>query len=496
MPKRPRRKGRRDTLAEKSQVGRHDDQRQPSQSPEVGRQDEGAPHGGVQTGANQSGPGRRPAVWKLFLAWLGLSAAVWLFFYVGLFSIVGADWLRSQFFDFVMSRQAVPFERVHLVWLDEAIFGGDQTNSVKTSVRGPFAELVSGLARSGAAVVAFDIHFRRSAPEDEALADAIRAAEARDPPLRVVVAATRSGADRVTGSPVLRQVLGSSPHWGLIDIPAANAIGDFSRRRYGLALEERIHPRLKRIDLTPSLALQAYLQYRFPGADCGVRRSPGAVRATCGEETTWLARVDRNLQMVLGVPDLLTFERSSHDFAKLMEAIDEGRTPKELRGSVVVAGLRSSVDRLSLSRAEVGGRSGICGYEIQAAAVWNLLREAFLSPLSEAWQGVVILVMTLLGMAVGMRSGRTIPLSKVLGRIPVLPSLITEAHVPILLLLVGILYLVILFVAARSLGVVSDFLYDLAALGLCCAVMRKWTGRGSRSEARAPASEKPGAVGE
>ncbi|HSR51568.1 MAG TPA: CHASE2 domain-containing protein [Acidobacteriota bacterium] len=402
----------------------------------------------------------------------------------GLLGLVGWDQLLEvSFLDYVIRYDRVPFEGFQIVYLDEGKHGAARTGQADASLRSSHAALLRALTEAGAKVVAFDFYFASQEEEfDQDFAQAIAAAQAASPPVSVVVGTRQAvpKARRPTGSGILNSQLGENS-WGLLDVgnETSGRMGTLWRVR--LAVDESRHSLLRQAELTPSLALQIFMRLRFPGKDwsCHTTATGLAIHVEDQEKVLHLP-TDRNLAVIVRLPEMLAIERVNVDYDRLLEEWNQGRSLQTFRDQVVIVGMRSDLDRyrLSDSRTIDYQRSDIYGFEIQAAAVSTLLHGAYLTPLPFVWQFPLLIFMAALGVALRSRKsagkGSRIQLKRLLGNLPLVPPIINESELPFLLVAVIAVYLFLLLMVARVAGIFTDLPYDISAF-----VLGYWAARRS-----------------
>ena len=311
----------------------------------------------------------------------GLLAATW----TGAFGLLGLDGHVQRLLLSVSGQPAR--ETVMLVRIDavsERLLRRPFSAEQAAAWRLDHARLVDLAARSGAAALAFDLYFEEPRAEaDAVLAEAVRRAAARDPPMPVVFGVRRLESGRPVLLPALAAVGRSGSlclaHRGgaLWSTPLAVVPADAPR---GRALVQAERPALALAALAPGRLLEAdvarrELRFDRPSPDPPLRYSAVALQRVEFAGCATAQPGDEALELLLRVapPGHWDAGVRSASYAELLAS--PGPDPR-LRGRVVLVG----VTRLSATAAGVDAhvvRDGfvprrVFGVELQADAVATL----------------------------------------------------------------------------------------------------------------------------
>jgi CHASE2 domain-containing sensor protein len=267
------------------------------------------------------------------------------------------------------------------------------------------ADLIDGLARAGAAAVAFDLMLEQGSSQcDPKLAGAIERArrsgtpvvigaqhvewEDRTPQPRIAEglrAAVGDGWGMLSGAPGERKLpLAWAPppmRSGLVEETEVGVVPSFSLRTAMAVRAAREGP------------LQASLDPR-----ARVIRLRDGNRAVVGT----IPVVDRFLSTIVHVPDAARLTGREHPYHEVLAGAAEAGSLAAFKNSVVIVGYKSTADLW-----DIGRDQPLYGVHLQASAVSNLLEGDFVKPLPVGWHYVLIVGMGVVAVLLRTRFLRT-----------------------------------------------------------------------------------------
>ncbi len=384
---------------------------------------------------------------------LVLSSAVFLASALGLLYAVdnylqekSAAYLRSN----KLGGTALGDDQMRIVVVDETSVNGMPSQKPEED-RQYHVQMINGLARAGAKVIAIDIYLEGDTDWDSELAQSIKQAAA-------------------TGTQVILGTYGYTPegrpqnlpdelrelpddHFGNVNV----ALLGSSPGLQWVKLGDRITS--GRQFIAPSFILQAVRQFRRTGEAVPYvlfNKSDGEINLLNGPEelVTPIPVEGEAMHYYFNVPDDSTLGTVRSTYQDVLANRDRPGALQGFQGKLVMIGYRDEAHR-------VGTRS-IPGVEVQAAIVANILQGAHLKKLTGIKNGVAILLLVGIGIILQTRKLRRFSIA-----LPFLsPGLQKFFRIPLHLIFVTLLYLaVIYFIYSRTTWVV-DISYHLVALVL------------------------------
>jgi CHASE2 domain-containing sensor protein len=344
------------------------------------------------------------------------------------------------------------------------------------------AALIERLAAAGARTVVFDMAFHEPTERDRDLAQSIRRAAERQPPMTVVLGYSEMLRDTPH---VPKALVQGGAQFGFTCF--ARAAGDEWARSMPLAVRKHGGA------VWPALSLAAVAAYwgltlpRGDSLDTGsghhlLLTHPGGLQArqvryshqaagSADSQCPAITLGDVTAELLLTNPDLdaLRGEDRSLDYAKTLE-MDVGSLAPRVKDRLVLVGAAVDRDR---ARTAVGDRR--FGFELHASAINDLLSGRVLARAAPVWQIAVLAVMAVAGAAAGLLGG---PARVRRGRLLLVASIVAYVALALLVLVSSLRML--------------DGVYHLGALLVAYWFATRGAGRAARSRLDAKLSPLPG----
>jgi len=397
---------------------------------------------------------------------LALGFVIFLASTFGLFNLVGIDdffqhvssnYLRGEF----LGGRSFADDQIRIIMVDRDKQVGGFPNQKRSDDRAFHAEMIDALARAGASVVAIDVYPNGPSPGDTALADAVTRAEQMG--THVIMGTkgvSESGQPLTEIPPILRQALSDK----IGNVESGLILAGFrpALRAVALGNEVTVGPSAQDVAVAPSFVLQTIRYFNQPANT----RAPRIRFYRPHQTITLFPYDDDRLKRSIPVNDdemLYYFSPADENilagvrrsYQDVYPRRTEPNALQEFRGKIVMIGYDTDADLHY-----VNGVRQMPGVEIQASVASNILQGISLRRLSTLQNGLIILLMTVIGFVL-----QSTPLRRFSIRLPfespVLKKLIT---IPVPLLLVLLFYLAgIYFIYSRTNWEI-DMTYHVAAL--------------------------------
>jgi CHASE2 domain-containing sensor protein len=392
--------------------------------------------------------------WRRGMALTAASLLVFFAFWLGLFNLFGLDQAVERrlghYFDAVVGSDTV------MILAEEDQQSNGLLGSPGPDWRRYHAQMIDGLSRAGAKVIAFDLFLEEPTDWDQQLGQAIR--QAGDKGTAVVLGARRIEFIEETSSPLMSPDLLpfiKEENWGTLQAdPLARKLklAGFAEDALPDVIEVLERP------VVPSLALQVIRQAesRFRGEPLTLSYDAEKGQIALRDQNANSVRaipVDHNLDMAFSIPKHTEYQ----PYARVLENINNLKyLQKFYKDKIVIIGYRVEQDHPLVSENE-----RVYGVEIQASAISSLLNEIYIQRLRAAHQYLVILFMCVIALVL-----RTLLKGWARYKLTINLPYLKDKSIPVLLILVTVLdLLAAIFIYGRY-HVVLAVSYHIAALWL------------------------------
>ena len=405
------------------------------------------------------------ATLKISRAALALGLVIFLNSTFGLFNLAGIDdffqrvssnYLRGE----LLGGRSFADDQIRVIMVDRNKRIGGFPSQKRSDDRAYHAEMIDALAQAGASVVAIDIYPNGPSPADEALASAInRAEQAGTHVIMGTKGVTESGEPLTEIPQVLRQALSDK----IGNVQTGLILAGFRPAMKALALGTEITAGDQANLVTPSFVLQVIRHFNLPAntraASVSFDREHRTIRLLPhdGSPARSIPVNDDDLFYYFSPAseDILRGVRRSYQDVYARRTEPNGL--QEFRRKIVMIGYDIDTDLHY-----VNGVRQMPGVEIQACVASNILQGISLRHLSTLQNGLIILLMTVIGLVLQTRPLRRFSIQLPFES-PVLRKLIT---IPVPLLVVLFLYLVVIYFIYSRTNWEIEMTYHVAALFL------------------------------
>jgi CHASE2 domain-containing sensor protein len=336
------------------------------------------------------------------------------------------------------------------------------------------AELIKGLVKAGASVVALDIAFDRSNRFGTELRASID--QASSTATKVILGVADFDPDLQIPKPLTMDALQDIPaeNWAITEA-GLGPQGSRYLTRLVLALhpnkrpDER--PHVRTISVVPSLALQAFTQ-----AEAGGRKVKAAfikenraieLRDEAGRVIKSIPVLDdqpkpeNQMDIIVGLADQADLDQASISYQQVYGNLkDERYLSRMFTGKIVLVGVKKDDDRWQVSSSQQR-----YGFEIHATTISNLLQDITIRPLR--WGGALALIVFMSAVALAAQTvlSRWKGPTFVLKEIPLVPfKSEREVKIPLMLIVIVAIYVGFAFLAYKNFHLIVNITYPTTAL--------------------------------